>query len=244
TGLHARCSSGWRMRWRSRGGARARAGMPCGRGAKRGWAASRRLPTPVESRAGAELGAMTLACHCKAAVAVTSGRGAASWVGRRRGWRYVGPSPRRMTMRLTTLFALLLVPFAVHAQETPAAGEVARFAAEALTANCDPHAPGMAVLVARGDDVLYRGACGRASLELAVPLSPDHVFRIGSVTKQVSAAAVLKLAGAGRLSLDDPLSKFLPGYPNGDAISVRMLLDHTSGIRSYTDIATIMSGTG
>src|SRR5690606_633983 len=93
-------------------------------------------------------------------------------------------------------------------------------------------------------EVLYRGACGRASLELEVPLSPDHVFRIGSVTKQFSAAAVLRLAGAGRLSLDDPLSKFVPGYPDGDAISVRMLLNHTSGIRSYTDIAAIMSGTG
>src|SRR5690606_9092321 len=73
-----------------------------------------------------------------------------------------GPSPRRTTMRRTALFALLPVPFAVNAQAPPAAGEVARLAAEALTANRDPEAPGMAVLVARGDDVLYRGACGRA----------------------------------------------------------------------------------
>src|SRR5690606_40122722 len=87
----------------------------------------------------------------------------------------------------------------------------------------DDDAPGMAVLVARGDQVLYRGACGKASLELGVDLSPDHVFRIGSVTKQFTAAAVLKLAGEGRLSLDDPLDRFLPGYPGGEAITVRML---------------------
>ena len=147
-------------------------------------------------------------------------------------------------MRLTTLFALLLVPFAVHAQAPPAAGEVARFAAEALTANCDQHAPGMAVLVARGDEVLYRGACGQASLELEVPLSPDHVFRIGSVTKQFSAAAVLKLAEDGRLSLADSVSKHVPGYPGGETVTVEMLLNHTSGIRSYTDIESIMTGGG
>src|SRR5690606_40028518 len=133
-----------------------------------------------------------------------------------------------MTMRLPALFALLLVPFAVHAQAPPAAGEVARFAAEALTANCDQHAPGMAVLVARGDEVLYRGACGRASLELDVPLSPDQVFRIGSVTKQFAAAAVLKLAEDGALSLDDPLTKFVPGSPGGGQLTVRMPLNHTS----------------
>jgi D-alanyl-D-alanine carboxypeptidase len=147
-------------------------------------------------------------------------------------------------MRLTAMFALLLLPLAVHAQEPPSGSEVARFAAGALEANCDPQAPGMAVLVARGEQVLYRGACGRASLGLDVPLSPDHVFRIGSVTKQFAAAAVLKLAEDGRLSLDDPLTRFVPGYPGGEAITVRMLLDHTSGIRSYTDIPEIMSGTG
>src|SRR5690606_11013721 len=82
-----------------------------------------------------------------------------------------------MTMRLTTLFALLPVPFAVHAQAPPAAGEVARFAAEALTANRDPDAPGMAVLVARGEDVLYGGACGRAFflevVDAALAFAPD-----------------------------------------------------------------------
>lgn len=147
-------------------------------------------------------------------------------------------------MRLTALFALLLVPLAVQAQQIPAGSEVARFAADALKANCDPQAPGMAVLVARGDEVLYRGACGRASLELDVPLSPDQVFRIGSVTKQLAAAAVLKLAEDGALSLDDPLAKFVPGYPGGGEVTVRMLLNHTSGIRSYTDIPAIMGGTG
>ncbi|MCD9032159.1 serine hydrolase [Luteimonas sp. Y-2-2-4F] len=139
--------------------------------------------------------------------------------------------------------ALLLLASCVQAHAAPPTKhEVAAFAARALAANCDRAAPGMAVLVARGDEVLYRDACGRASLELEVPLSPDHVFRIGSVTKQFAAAAVLKLAEDGALSLDDPLTKFVPGYPNGDAITVAMLLDHTSGVRSYTGIPGLMEG--
>ncbi len=106
----------------------------------------------------------------------------------------------------------------------------------------DANAPGAAVLVARGDEVVFRDARGMANVELGVPLSADHVFRLASVTKQLAAAGVLKLAEEGRLSLDDPLSKFLPDYPGGDAVSVRMLLDHTSGIRSYTSIPGVMEG--
>ena len=149
-------------------------------------------------------------------------------------------------MRLLATLILLLSPIVAHAAAAtpPPRADVARFAERALADNCDPEAPGMAVLLARGDEVLYRGACGRANLELGVPLSPDHVFRIGSVTKQFAAAAVLKLAEDGKLSLSDPLTKFVPGYPGGDEVTVEMLLNHTSGIRSYTDIDAIMSGGG
>ncbi len=150
-------------------------------------------------------------------------------------------------MRLLATLPLLLVPLLspldVRAQ-APSKAEVAAFAKRTLDGNCDPQAPGMAVLLARGDEVLYRGACGRANLELDVPLSPTQVFRIGSVTKQFAAAAALKLAEDGRLALSDPLSKFVPGYPGGDRVTVEMLLNHTSGIRSYTDIESIMAGGG
>lgn len=127
---------------------------------------------------------------------------------------------------------------------TPASrADVARYAEALLEQSYpDAKAPGAAVLVARGDEVLYRGARGAASIELGVPLSPDQVFRLGSVTKQFAAAGVLKLAEDGKLSLDDPLVKFVPGYPGGDRITVRMLLNHTSGIKSYTDIAGVMDG--
>ena len=148
----------------------------------------------------------------------------------------------RQVVTLTVLLASLMLADASAAP--PPDTDVAAFAKRAVEGNSPGDAPGMAVLVARGDEVLYRGAHGSASLELGVPLSPDQVFRIGSVTKQFAAAAVLKLAEDGKLALSDPLSKFVPGYPGGDKVTVEMLLNHTSGIRSYTDIESIMAGGG
>ena len=149
-----------------------------------------------------------------------------------------------MRAMIVSLFLLAgwLLPAAGAAQ--PVYGqEVSRYATALLEeAYPDADGPGAAVLVARGDEVLFRGARGMASVELGVPLSADHVFRLGSVTKQLAAAGVLKLAEEGKLSLDDPLANFLPEYPGGDAVTVRMLLDHTSGIRSYTSIPGVMEG--
>ena len=131
-------------------------------------------------------------------------------------------------------------PAAVAARPASAA-EVATYAQALLAENVAADGPGIAVLVARGDQVLFRGARGLADVELGVPLSPDQVFRIGSVTKQFAAAGTLKLVEAGRVRLDDPLSKYLKDYPNGGAISVRQLLNHTSGVKSYTGIDGYMT---
>lgn len=98
-----------------------------------------------------------------------------------------------------------------------------------------PDGPGVAVLVAKGGKVLYRKGFGMANIELGLPMKPDYVFRIGSITKQFTACAILKLAEEGKLSLDDDLLKFIPDYPsNGHKITVENLLNHTSGIKSYT----------
>ena len=100
-----------------------------------------------------------------------------------------------------------------------------------------PTEPGAAVIVVKDGKVVYRKAYGSANLELGVPLQPDMVFRLGSITKQFTAAAVLLLAEQGKLGLQDPIDKFLPGYPmQGHVITIEHLLTHTSGIQSYTDI--------
>lgn len=98
-------------------------------------------------------------------------------------------------------------------------------------------AAGMSVAVARGGDTLVHAGWGRADLELDVPATSGTVYRIGSLTKQFTAAAVLRLAEDGRLALDDTLGAFLTGFDTGDRrVTVRQLLTHTSGLKSYTDL--------
>ena len=97
--------------------------------------------------------------------------------------------------------------------------------------------PGASVIVVKDGRTVFRKALGMADMELGVPLQPDMVFRLGSITKQFTAVSILMLAEEGKLSLQDRIEKFLPGYPTqGYAITVEHLLTHTSGIQSYTDI--------
>jgi CubicO group peptidase (beta-lactamase class C family) len=95
--------------------------------------------------------------------------------------------------------------------------------------------PGLAVLVARDGEILLQAGYGLADLEKKSPITPETKFRIGSVSKQFTAAAVLKLAEQGKLSLDDSLAKYFPDFPAGDKVTLRQLLTHTSGLHSYTD---------
>jgi CubicO group peptidase (beta-lactamase class C family) len=97
--------------------------------------------------------------------------------------------------------------------------------------------PGAAILVTKNGEVLLRKGYGMADLEQGIPLTPEMVFRIGSVTKQFTAAAILLLEQEGKLSVTDDLRKYLPEYPtHGKVITLEHLLTHTSGIRSYTDM--------
>ena len=93
-----------------------------------------------------------------------------------------------------------------------------------------------AVLVMQHDKVLLRKAYGMADREWNIPNTPDTRFEIGSLTKQFTAAAVLQLVEQGKLTLDDKLSKFYPGFFKGDSVTIHMLLNHTSGIPAYTGL--------
>ncbi|HEV2763431.1 MAG TPA: serine hydrolase domain-containing protein [Pyrinomonadaceae bacterium] len=99
------------------------------------------------------------------------------------------------------------------------------------------HVPGLALAVVRDGKVIKARGYGLANVELNVPVTTETVFEIGSVTKQITAAAVLLLAGDGKLSLDDRINKHLPNLPDSWAdITVRHLLTHTSGVRNYTGL--------
>lgn len=91
------------------------------------------------------------------------------------------------------------------------------------------------VLVARGDSVVYEAGFGLADASWGVPNAPDTRHRIGSLTKQFTAALVLQLAEEGDLDLDAPVTRHLPDFPaHGDRVTVRHLLAHTAGLTSYT----------
>jgi CubicO group peptidase (beta-lactamase class C family) len=91
------------------------------------------------------------------------------------------------------------------------------------------------VLIARGADVVLSKGYGSANLEWNTPNSPSTKFRLGSLTKQFTAASILLLEERGALKVDDPVKKYLPDAPAGwDKITVFHLLTHTSGIPNFT----------
>jgi CubicO group peptidase (beta-lactamase class C family) len=104
----------------------------------------------------------------------------------------------------------------------------------------DSNAPGATVLVAKNGKAIYRKAVGKSNLELDVDMIPENVFMLASITKQFTAVSILMLEEQGKLNLNDPITKFIPDYPTqGKTITVHHLLNHTSGIKSYTSIGDL-----
>ncbi|MFN3851509.1 MAG: serine hydrolase domain-containing protein [Spirosomataceae bacterium] len=103
----------------------------------------------------------------------------------------------------------------------------------------DKNGPGGVFMIAKNRKVVYQKAVGKANLELNVDLTPNHVFQIGSMTKQFTAIAILILEEQGKLSLNDAILKFVPDFPNGDKITIHHLLTHTSGIKDFTKMKAL-----
>ena len=139
-------------------------------------------------------------------------------------------------MRKTILILAILTSLFIHLAHCQSLQE--QFDAIFSDHNFE-NSPGFAVLVAKDNQVLYRKAFGYANLELDVILTPEHIFRIGSITKQFTAAAILKLAEEHKLSLSDNITSYIKDYPTqGHTITIEHLLTHTSGIKSYTGMRT------
>src|SRR6476469_9849750 len=97
--------------------------------------------------------------------------------------------------------------------------------------------PGASVIAVRENKVVFRKSYGLADLEKGAAVSPATHFRLASVTKQFTAAAVLTLSERGALSLDDPVRKWLPSLPPlAHRIPIRQLLTHSSGLIDYEDV--------
>ena len=139
---------------------------------------------------------------------------------------------------LTLLFGITMLS---HLSSTPAAHsapasktspDLAKQVEAAL-----PPAPGACVLAVDGGEVVFMQGFGLADVENNVPCTPQTNFRMASVSKQFTATAIMLLVDRGKLSLDDTLDKFFPGFPDyGKKITVKQLLTHTSGLPDYENL--------
>src|SRR5215471_18685283 len=140
---------------------------------------------------------------------------------------------QRFLIGVTTAFILLTIP--ADPQSKPDSTIAARIrgylAPFAATGNLSG-----TVLVARNGQILFEQSYGMANYEWQIPNSAKTRFHIASVSKLFTAAAILQLQEQGRLQVSDPISRFLPNYPQGDRITLDNLLTHTSGIPDINDL--------
>ncbi|HYE47834.1 MAG TPA: serine hydrolase domain-containing protein [Caulobacter sp.] len=136
---------------------------------------------------------------------------------------------------------LLVLPGRVAAQASEAPKDWSAEVDRIFAAFAGPETPGCAVSAMRNGQLLVERGYGSANLEYDAPIRPQTVFEAGSVSKQFTAAAILLLARDGRLKLSDDIRKYLPEMPDyGRPISIEQLLNHTSGLRDWGELAAIM----
>ncbi|HEY9255223.1 MAG TPA: serine hydrolase domain-containing protein [Stenotrophomonas sp.] len=139
-------------------------------------------------------------------------------------------------MHRRQLLALLLLPLAGLALAAPVI-QPPDPGIDALMRDYDGMQPGAAVLVLRDGEPVFRRGYGLAVVEDGTAVTPQTNFRLASISKQFTAAAILLLAQDGKLSLDDKIKRWLPTLPAAaDAITIRQLLSHTGGLIDYEDL--------
>lgn len=141
-------------------------------------------------------------------------------------------------MKKIVLVPIAIVFLAISCQEKSNSTEstpVVSFTDSLFQAGVDnAEIAGASVLVYQNGRTLLKKTYGYASLELSAPVPENGIFEIGSVTKQFTAAAILKLAEANKISLDDDFTQYLDFDTKGRKVTIHHLLNHTSGIPSYT----------
>jgi CubicO group peptidase (beta-lactamase class C family) len=147
-----------------------------------------------------------------------------------------------MRRHILVVSALLPLSLRPALAQTPADSlRVAVNRAFASWSNAD--GPGCALGVARDGNVVYQNGYGMANLEVEAPITPNTIFHVASVSKQFTAMAIMLLAKDGKLSLDDDIRKYLTEIPDyGHKITIRHLLQHTSGLRDQWDLLFLARG--
>ena len=138
--------------------------------------------------------------------------------------------------RATTKVVSFLVVILLFFVASLSALDITSNVAEYMNARMKVSHFGGSILIAQHGKVVLAKGYGMADVELGVPHSPESKFRLGSVTKQFSAIAILELQERGKLSVQDPICKYIPDCPRGwQAIKIFNLLTHTSGIPNFTE---------
>lgn len=143
---------------------------------------------------------------------------------------------RRCNLQLLLIIAAVVsckVPLGGQEQLSPAGKAKINDAAGRVISS--GRSAGIALAIAHNGRIMFASGYGLANLEDGTRVQADTVFRIGSVTKQFTAAAIMILAEQGKLSVNDKLGKFFPSFPRGNEVTIRELLTHTSGIHDYLD---------
>ena len=143
----------------------------------------------------------------------------------------------KLRSSLTALALLAACASAATAQQPSRAALVKQLDSIAESGVLENRVVGVVAAVVRGNDTLLLKGYGKADVEWNVPMPADAVFEIGSITKQFTAAAILQLRDEGKLTLDDDVTKWLPDFDTrGNKVTLRRLLDHTSGIKGLTEL--------
>jgi CubicO group peptidase (beta-lactamase class C family) len=155
---------------------------------------------------------------------------------------------RRTVLRYSVsgLFVLTLnVLILARASNANSANDDLTARVDAVFAACDkPDSPGCAVAVIQDSRIVYEHGYGLANLEHNIPISPSTVFYIASTSKQFTAASIALLAQSGKLSVDDPVRKYVPELSAVyDGITIRHLVYHTSGIRDFQTLLDVQGRT-
>jgi serine beta-lactamase-like protein LACTB len=158
---------------------------------------------------------------------------------------------QRAALALPILLALSIASGSLPAQAPAPAPPLIKFDIPLARKGSDPfeplrglakqglektNAPGLAVALVKNDKLAWTEGFGFADVENEVPVRPNTAFRIASISKPITATAVMQLVQRGLVGLDDPIQRYVPSFPDkGAPVSIRHLLTHTSGIRHYKD---------
>ena len=142
-----------------------------------------------------------------------------------------------MTFSLRLAAALVLAASPLLAQRPDRGVLLARVDSIVQAEMARAKTPAMSVAVEQRGELLLAKGYGFSDLENSVPATAETVYKIGSITKQFTSSIIMQLVEAGKISLNDPITKYLPNYPmQGNTVTIHHLLTHISGIKSYTSL--------